>query len=336
MDGQSGCLHCNICKRNYASYKSLWNHNDKFHREKEILFGISGDTLSISNSTRNKMKENIKSKCEFCSREFNHRTNKYKHIKICKAKKEKELKEDIKNMILEVLNKEGKIHHNTLKKINKNLINSNNTTTNNNNNITNTVNNITNNNIQVVQFGKENISDLLTQKELITIFNHRAKCLEESIRLVHFNKERKQFRNIYITNLKDDVAYIYNGDYFQAVNKLEILKELIDNHYDNIYVKFEDYKKRLNPNTVKAIEQFIQEMNDENIQVKDEKSNRIFKNYRYYKINEIKLLIYNQKDNKIPTNVINLVCEEDNEEDEQEKDEQEKDEQEEEKKIIDI
>ena len=109
---------------------------------------------------------------------------------------------------------------------------------------------------------------------------------------------------------------------------MEVLKELIDNHFDNIIMKFEDYKKKLNPNTVKAIEQFIQEMNDENIQITDEKANKIFKNYRYYKINEIKLLIYNQKDNKIPTNVINLVCEEDDDEDD--------DEQEEEKKIIDV
>ena len=27
---------CTICNKKYASYQNIWNHNKKFHRDKEI------------------------------------------------------------------------------------------------------------------------------------------------------------------------------------------------------------------------------------------------------------------------------------------------------------
>ena len=31
MDNTHGLYNCNICNKNYSSYKSLWNHNKQFH-----------------------------------------------------------------------------------------------------------------------------------------------------------------------------------------------------------------------------------------------------------------------------------------------------------------
>ncbi len=41
--------------------------------------------------------------------------------------------------------------------------------------------------------------------------------LEESIKMVHFNKDRPEFKNIYITNLKDEYAYTYDGSKFNVI-----------------------------------------------------------------------------------------------------------------------
>ena len=324
MDSRHQCKNCN---KNYSSYKSLWHHNNKYHKPLDKP-DISQHKPDIS---QNGLSKDGYFKCDFCEKKYKHYQSRWKHQSKCENINKtlletnnnnfNELKkkyDELQGMFLELLNKNAKIHPKTLQKMNKNLINSNNNNSNNTtNNSNNTTNNITNNIIQVVKFGRENLSSLLTKKELLSIFNDRSKCLEKSISLVHLNNERKEYRNVYITNIHDNFAYIFNGEKFEIVNKTEILKELIDNHFDNIILQFEDYKKKLNPNTVKAIELFIQEMNDENIQVTDEKANKIFKNYRYYKINEIKLLIYNQKDNKIPTNVVNLIFKEDDEEDEE-------------------
>jgi hypothetical protein len=31
MDNNDGLFKCNICNKNYTSYKSLWNHNKNLH-----------------------------------------------------------------------------------------------------------------------------------------------------------------------------------------------------------------------------------------------------------------------------------------------------------------
>jgi len=58
--------------------------------------------------------------------------------------------------------------------------------------------------------------------------------LEESIKMIHFNEKRPELKNIYITNLKDKYAYIFDGNKFIAVLKSDILEEIVDNHIENI------------------------------------------------------------------------------------------------------
>ena len=33
MDQKNGLYRCNICNKPYSCYKSLWNHNKKFHND---------------------------------------------------------------------------------------------------------------------------------------------------------------------------------------------------------------------------------------------------------------------------------------------------------------
>ena len=65
------------------------------------------------------------------------------------------------------------------------ITNNNNTNTNSNN-----TNNGTINNNYIIAFGKEEINNILTEKEKYKILNARYKSLEESIKAIHFNKDR--------------------------------------------------------------------------------------------------------------------------------------------------
>uniref|UniRef100_A0A6C0EF27 C2H2-type domain-containing protein n=1 Tax=viral metagenome TaxID=1070528 RepID=A0A6C0EF27_9ZZZZ len=310
---------CKKCNKKYASYQSLWIHNKKFHTNinntvengtSKVAYGTKMvDNGTLLNTTTSSTKKNIsinnnliekKKKCKFCERVFNDCSNKCKHEKICKKKInvldstiDKKF-EVFTNKILEIIKKEAKIHPKTLQKINKNLINSNNTTNNSNNKI-----------INIVKFGAENISEILEKKEIFKILNSRYKSLEERIRTVHFNKNRPEMRNIYITNLRDNIAHIYNGDKFEAVSKNSILNELINNHLENIEISFEDYKEKLPEKTCEVLEKFIKKIQDEDSEMIDEDNNRKFKNYREFKINEIKLMIYNEGGNM--REVINVI-----------------------------
>ena len=92
---------CKICIKMYASYKSLWDHNKKFHKNKTIEHldtvtdNISTVTvitdiknivsMQLSNQTiSSPIKKNIS--CKFCNKSFNHRSNKCNHEKICKLR----------------------------------------------------------------------------------------------------------------------------------------------------------------------------------------------------------------------------------------------------------
>jgi hypothetical protein len=126
-------------------------------------------------------------------------------------------------------------------------------------------------------------------------------CLEESIKHIHFNDKRPEYQNIYITNLHDSIAYVHDGIQFKAVSKFSVLNDLINIHVENIELSLENYKNKLSNKTVEVINKFIDKINDDNSPMIDEISNKKFKNYKLYKINQIKVMIYNE------TKVINLI-----------------------------
>ena len=69
MDGNV----CNICKKTYASYKSLWNHNKKFHKP-NVTENVTNVTENVTNVTENvtNVTENV-NKCKLCNKAFKNR-----------------------------------------------------------------------------------------------------------------------------------------------------------------------------------------------------------------------------------------------------------------------
>jgi hypothetical protein len=97
--------------------------------------------------------------------------------------------------------------------------------------------------------------------------------------------------------MKDNIAYTFNGDKFIGVNKDELIDELIDNHKDQIEVSYEEYKDKMREYTQKRLEAFFNDINNESRPYKD-KFNKPYKNYKFYKIFDIKMLIYNLSNSK--------------------------------------
>jgi len=299
---------CKICNKYYSSYKSLWNHNKKFHilevsksNSKVTLKSSKSNskvTLKSSKSNSNVSEEKSNNiinnyKCNYCDKKY-----KYKHQLICKNNIEKDNME-IKNTLNELL-KLCKIHPKTLEKINKQLIN---------NNINNgTINNGTINNktVNIIKFGTEELNKILSQSEILKILNRKMSSLEESIKMIHFNDDKPEFKNIYITNLKDQYAYIFDGSKFIAVLKSDILEELVDNHIENIEYSADEYKEKLQPKTIEVLDKFIDKMNNDVDEFIDKQHKKSYPNFKSYNISQIKLMIYNMSDKK--TNVLNVIC----------------------------
>ena len=308
---------CNICNKFYASHSSLCHHNTKFHKiesnNNDIMVNDSkGSSQCLVNDSKgsgqclvNDSKCLInKNKCIYCDKILSCKQSKSQHHKICKYKNtnNNEINE-LKDKINLLLNS-NKIHPKTLQKINtqNNNINNTNNNINNINNINNNINNINNinNNINVtyVKFGNENLSEILSEKEMKKILSHLRLSVEESIKMVHFNNERPQYKNIFITNMQNNLAYIFNGNNFEVKSKEYVLYDLLNNHLNNIESFIEDNNIEETLKN-KHLFKFIRELND----------NNITKNYN---LNNIKRLIYNNSDklllkklNKLKLNDLN-------------------------------
>ena len=99
--------------------------------------------------------------------------------------------------------------------------------------------------------------------------------------------------NIYITNLQNNIAYKYDEklNNFIAVDKYELLKDLVDYRIYDIEKFFNEYKDKFDTNKINQIKKFIDRMNDDTDNYKDKKSK------------EIKFILYNNSDKML--NIIN-------------------------------
>ena len=177
---------------------------------------------------------------------------------------------EMKNEIMEVIKKNCKMHPKTLQKINNQL---------NNCNIT---------NINIVQLGKEDIINNLNKKEKINILNKCYGSFNKLIEQVHFNDKYPQFKNIAITNLKDDYAYKYDDieNKFIACKKEELLDDLMDNRIIDLEEILNENIESINNVKVSKLKNLIIKLYDKDIFYDNNKSN-------------IKLMIYNKSENTI-------------------------------------
>ena len=297
---------CKICKKYYSGYQSLWIHNKKFHTNNvsSVVTNVSSICSNVSmidsNVSTCNSNSNI-SKCKFCLKVFNHRSSKSRHEKYCNQnsndntnKLEKIEKEniEIKNILKELLEKNCKIHPKTLQKINKQLIN------NTNNNCTNIINNVNITNNTIVKFGNEQLASLLKRKDMMKIINKQCLCIEESIKSVHFNKNLPEYNNIFITNMKDTIAYIFDGSKFILTSKDIVINDLYNNHLENIE-QFLD-EAEVPENKYSKITKFLDSLNDNDKSFIDGSNNdKKYANYKAYKLIAIKNLIYNESDKKL-------------------------------------
>jgi len=316
---------CLICDKNYKTYQTLWKHNKKFHNNNNCnsipIVSESIPIVSIINIDKNT--------CKICNKKYSSPQNRWKHEQKCKnnnkiftneidklnaENKQKELsllllKEEKEILKLKLkLEKSNKIDNITLKKLNKKLLERNNLIKNSTVNSHNQIqNNIVNNNFQLIGFGKEEVVELLTNKEKKLIMNAKYGCLEKLVETVHCGKYN-QFKNIIITNMKDQYMYKYDDGKGQFIlsTKNDVLNSLINYRLDDLEVIYNDLieDNKLDEKTKDIIEKFINKINYSDSKFTDY-DGKEHETYKQYKINEIKVLLYNNQD-KI-TNDISLL-----------------------------
>lgn len=312
--------HCKLCNINYSNRRSLLNHRRRFH---EAFY---------KKDYRRKDEKTDCYSCKYCKKEYKHANSRWAHEKICKSKEDQpcENETQAQKLKIELLEKElqykdeiiklheihnaqisklqnklitcEKLDNKTFKAVNKILMDRSFLNV----NINTTVNNTINNNFQILSLGKEELTDVLTMKEKREILEGKLNSIEKLIEIAHCGKYN-QFKNMIITNLKDGFAYKYDETkgYFITVNKCDLLSDIITKRMCDIEVILEELtdKKKISEKTKSKMNEFIEKIEEDT----PFESNKVkYENFRSYKENEIRNLLYNNRD-KIIKDIAQLV-----------------------------
>jgi 5'-deoxynucleotidase YfbR-like HD superfamily hydrolase len=165
--------------------------------------------------------------CKYCDKEFTFKQSMYRHIKYtCKKNKDEDLKE-----LVRLLNQEREEKKDLEKKIEKLAVKLEINGLNGSFNTTNIQNNIT-----LLPYRQTDVSHL-TDDDYMKCIKKVNHCVKTLIEKVHFNPEKPENMNIYISNMKDKYLMIYDGANWNLANK----KDEIDRLYEDKEMMLEEW-----------------------------------------------------------------------------------------------
>ena len=252
---------CNICNKYYKSYKSLWNHKKKYHKDiptyipdispsythhiPNISPEYPHNSINDNSNSQPIIKQTEKRNCDYCNKILSSYKNLHRHLQTCKLKKQEQTTEEMKKEITELKQMVAELIKNK-----SSMIKNNNNNNNNNNNTTNNNNGTINNNyITIVPFGKENFVEVTTEKEHLFILKQDGNgVLYKCIEMKHFNENLPQYHNYMRTNNRTNEAKVYDEtvkDFKLSINS-EIVDDVITNAENDIGDMYDLHKNKIN------------------------------------------------------------------------------------------
>jgi len=202
-------------------------------------------------------------------------------------KRERERDDDYEKLKKEIsrqIDQNIPVNNNTIK---NNTIKSNtikNNRINNINNVNNNVNNnvvINNNNMQLIGYGKEDLSKI-DPKEILSAMNHGYDIVLKLTEVVHFNPKHPEFHNLCITNTKDQYGMMYDGNTWTKLTKKELLNRVYGDKKDYVEDTRDEFIDKLQPSRKRALDNWLAIDNDEHERIQQTKT-------------ALKLLMYNKR-----------------------------------------
>ena len=204
--------------------------------------------------------------CKYCNKILQHHTSLSRHIKYsCKKNNDEDLKELARlfnekekkakeNEMMQLMKKKDKQLENMQKQIDKltnklQIQNVNNGTINHG-----TVNNNTIN-IQLLNHPDTDYSHL-THNDYMACINNCNKCVKTLIEKVHFNPNKPENMNIYLSNMKGKYVMIYKDDEWQIQNKKDQVDDLYDYNEMMLETWYDEYKDK-HPHIVKSFQKYL-------------------------------------------------------------------------------
>ena len=250
---------CHSCNKCFYTSKDLHNH-----------FKICEDYQEELNR-----KMYGKFKCKYCERCYTRKDNLTKHYKTCKEKKEDDAVKQSMSDLVKLLNekdKELQKKNNQIDELIKKAGINNSTITQN-----------IQNNIKLLNYGNTDISHL-TDNDFIGCLKHKNFCIPYLIEKIHFDKDKPENHNIYISNLRNKYLMMYDKKKWETKNRDDTIDKLICDKEGIMEEKLVEWQEDGNkyPDLRSRYNIYIEKKNISDVfgQIKD----------------DIELMLYNNKD----------------------------------------
>jgi hypothetical protein len=267
----SDMYNCRSCDKQFKRQENL-----DYHTNKKVCIGED------------------KYNCKYCMKGFANSNNMYRHMKhTCKVKKENEeekneiymrllkLEEELKRIpALEKQNKKLKKEVNEIKK--------NNRTTNNTVNGDMNINNGTVNNITLVAYGSEDLSKL-DKMEMIDIFQNGYNSTLKLTEALHFNPKYPEYHNVYIANMKNKYAMLFDGTDWTLNLKEDLINKMYNDKRYYIEDNMDNFLDALTGSQIRSLNRWL-DTTDDDKKIRDIKE-------------KLKLMLYNKRN--VPINSSN-------------------------------
>ena len=287
-------LHCKCCHYNTKVKANFQKHlltlKHKLKNENNSITGVYTKSINDTDTfIESQPKVNPKSTqiqpnaaaaylCKYCDQSFKFKQSMYRHIKYsCTKNNDEDLKELVRllNLQLDTERKERekvqKQLHSQSKQIERLMGKL---------EIHGSFNNNTINNITLLAYRNTDVSHLKTE-DYIGFYKKVNHCVKQLIEKIHFNPEKPENMNIYISNMKDKYITVYDGSNWNLANKNEELTRL----YEEKEQMLEEWLES-NPNPMLK-EKFIKYLN-----------NKESDDCLQHIMEEIKLMMYNKGNQK--------------------------------------
>lgn len=254
---------CECCNY-HTKHKGNYQKHFQTKRHEKNLAEFS-QNLATNNMNNFSFKTSISKhyECKYCDKHFKHQSSLSKHIKYsCKHNKDEDLKE-LARLLNETIKDKDKELQNMQKQIDKltnklQIQNVNNIMQVNLTNVNNAVNNV-----YLLNYNNTDYSHL-TERDYISCIKDCNHCIKTLIEKVHFNVEKPENMNIYISSIKGNYVMVYKDDSWQIQNKKDQVDDLYN--YNEVVLEnwYDEYKEKY-PHIIQSFQRYLKNKDESDI-----------------------------------------------------------------------
>lgn len=97
----------------------------------------------------------------------------------------------------------------------------------------------------------------LDKKEIINVLRNGFNSTLKLTETIHFNPKHPEFHNIYITNMKDKYAMMYNGKNWSLITKEELIERIYDDKKSYIEENLENVVPLLTDSQRRSLDRWL-------------------------------------------------------------------------------